>query len=62
MRNTILSIISVFWILVALYLVYEFGIGIATWQWKQFFLALVVMVTLSIAAIVVAALLTAKKE
>ncbi|MSU73644.1 hypothetical protein EXS56_00725 [Candidatus Kaiserbacteria bacterium] len=56
MWNKILQINSVLWIMSALFLVYSFGHGIITWSGKQFWLALLLFIFLSVIEIVISAL------
>ena len=56
MWGTIMNINSIFWCIGATYLLYALGLGILTWQWKQFWVALLITIFLSLTEIVLAAL------
>ncbi len=56
MWGTILLVNSVLWVLAATYFVYSLGTAIIMWSWKQFLIALLVFVLLSVAEIVLAAI------
>ena len=52
MWENILTVNSVLWGIAGVYLIYAFGSAILTWSWKQFWIALVVFIFLSVAELV----------
>ncbi len=56
MWGNLLAVNSIFWALSGVYLIYSFGVAIITWSWKQFLVALLVFVFLSVAEIALAAI------
>ena len=56
MWGTLLQINSVLWVTSGVFLIYSAGAAIFSWEWKQFFLALLLFTFVSIIEIVLAAL------
>lgn len=56
MWGILVNVNSVLWVLSGVYLVYSFGVAILAWSWKQFLLALLMFVFLSLAEIALAAM------
>lgn len=56
MWGILLQINSVLWALAGIFLIYSLGAAIMTWSWKQFWLALLLFVFVSIVEVALAAI------
>ncbi|OGG50667.1 hypothetical protein A2763_03620 [Candidatus Kaiserbacteria bacterium RIFCSPHIGHO2_01_FULL_54_36] len=56
MWGNLIIIGSIIWAIAGVYFIYTLGAAIITWQWKQFWIALLLFIFISLVQIVLAAL------